>query len=289
MAQILLLTDRPQADEQVTAFAVELAHQLKHDGLSAIVARHRHTVLSTSLFPGTLDGGLLPQTVPLVVTEGGVDTQATRRLFTVCHQSAAFYGVRCETARANLSLAGTAAALASLDKLLIFSRETLQNSIADQSSPVFNAGLTAPLLICPTAPERWQRVVVIARNDARRESLMAWGRHWSDCCDVPMTVMDPGLMLSGSFWSKLTRWLPGASRVHRRRVLQKRLQDCDLQPCDLLVIDRQPVRWSLTSTTDEVLLDDLIAATCCAIAVTPANFCPSVWQVPCSTEVECVA
>lgn len=290
MSQILVLTDRPHEDEQVTAFAVELAHQLEMDGLAAVVARHRHTILTTSLLLGALDGGLLPLTMPLAVTAGSIDTGATRRLFTACHQSAAFYGLKCETGRANLSLVGTAVALASFYKLLVLSRNTLRkNDVESLPPPFFRSEFAAPLIICPETPASWRRVVVAARNDPNRASLVAWGHYWSERLDVPLTVIELNSTSSRPVWSILAGWLSRRFGSRRRQVIRERLRSSNLQAGDLLLVDRHPALWPVAGGPCEISLEDLITATDSAIAVAPTNFCPQRWQVVVPSAVESAA
>lgn len=279
MAQILVLTDRPQEDEQVTAFAVELAHQLQMDGLAAVVARQRHTILSTSLFLGTLDGGLVPQTMPLAVTAGSIDTVATRRLFTTCHQSAAFYGLKCETGRANQSLAGTAMALAGFYKLMVLGGDTLRRSlIENRALPFFNSAFATPLIVSPETLEPWRRVVVAARNDPNRTALVAWGEYWSARLDVPLKVMDLDSIPSRPVWSRLAGWWSRSSDLRRRQIICDRWRGSDIQSGDLLLVDRQPALWPLKDGPCEISVEDLIATAGCAIAVTPSCFCIDQWQ-----------
>lgn len=278
MAQILVLTDRPQEDEHVTAFAAELAHQLEMDGLAAVVARYRHTILSTSLFLGTLDGGLLPQTMPLAVTAGSVDTVATRRLFTACHRSAAFYGLKCETGRANQSLESTAMALAGFYKLLVLSGVTLRkNFVEDVPLPIFKSDFTTPLIISPETPAPWRRVVVATQNDPSRASLITWGEYWSARLDVPLTVMELNSTPSRPAWSRFAGWLSRSSGLRHRQIIRDRLRACEIQGGDLLLVDRQPALWPLEDGPCEISVEDLIMATGWAIAVAPTDFCPEKW------------
>lgn len=272
MAQILIITDRPREDERVAAFAAEVGHQLNVDGLAAVVALNGHLVLPTSLVLGTLDGGLLPQTMPLSITTGGTDMVATRRLFAACHQSAAFYGLKCETARASVSLPCTAVSLADYYSLLVLSRDTLLQEANNQTPlQILSSEVAAPLMICPSVPQPWRRIVVAARNDASRDQLLAWGQHWSALFDVPLTVIGLSSLPFRSAWSALTCWKPWTSRTCRQQAIRQQLLAYDFGTSDLLLVDRQPALWRFCAASCEISLENLVAATNCTIGVAPTT------------------
>lgn len=270
MARMLLLTDRPQEDEWIVSRAIELAHRLGAREVSAVVTRHADAMLATGFLFGVPDGGLPPQGMsPCSLSIGWNNAAATEQLFARCRQDAAFYGLMCETVRANTSLRRTAAMLASVVGLVMISRETL---LSDEGElvPLWSE-VERPWLICPTDAEPWKRIVVAAGSTAHRNELTAWGEHWSRRFDVPLALIELGSPPPPSAWSAVTRWLPWSSLRQHRDAVREGLLACGLGPGDLLLVDREPAAWPFPANACDASLDDLVASMPCSMGVAPKS------------------
>lgn len=273
MARILLLTDRPQADEWLVSRTFELAHRLDGREVSAVVTRSADAMLATGFWFGVPDGGLLPQTMlPCSLSIGWDDAAATERLFARCRQDAAYYGLTCETVHANTSLRRTATMLVSIVGLVMVSRETL---LSDEGELVplrtVWSEVERPWLICPTDAEPWKRIVVAAGTTAHRDDLIAWGEHWSQRFDVPLALIELGSPPPQSAWSAVTRWLPWSSPRQHREAVREGLLACGLGPGDLLLVDREPAVWTFPANACDASLDDLVASAPCSLGVAPMS------------------
>lgn len=270
MARILVLTDRPQEDDALAARAVELAYQLSADRIAAVVSRSEDLLLPSGFVCGVSDGGLLPQEMSSLSI--GWNDSAADRWFARCRLDSTFYGVTCETVRANSSFRRTAAKLANLFELVMVSRDTL---VCDDGELVplrtLLSEVDRPWLICPHEAPSWRRIVVASANDTEPDVLMAWGGHWSQRFDVPLAVIELRLPEPHSAWSAVTRWLPWSSPRQHREAVRDGLLACGLGSSDLLLVHREPAAWPFPAKTCEASLNDLMAAAPCAIGVAPSS------------------
>ncbi len=271
MARILVLTDRPQTDGRIVARAVELAHRLKSGEVSVVVSRSADAFLAVGCSCGLPDGGLLSQESSMLsVLLGGSDVVVAKQFLARCRQDAAFFGLKCETARSDTFLRHTAAMLANVVGLMVVSRETLFDQ-KGKFVPLRTlwSEVKCPWLICPTNAEPWKRVVVATRNDAHRDELIAWGGHWSERFDATLELIELGSPPRRSTWSAILRWLPRSSSSQHREAVREGLLDCGLGPSDLLLVDRKPATWSRAANACGASLDDLVAVAPCSVGVAP--------------------
>lgn len=273
MARILVLTDRPRADERIVVRAVELAARLGAEEVAAVVTQSEDSVLPSGMLFGIPDGGLLPQEMsPSLMSVDRDGFAAAERFFDCCRQEAAFFGVDCETIRAKTSLPRTAAMLANAVGLVVVSRESL---VCDAGELVplrmLWSEVAAPLLVCPSDAAPWERIVVAARNDAQRDRLIAWGGHWSRQFDVPLGMIELNSPLLHSMWSAWTNWLPWSSRRRHREAVRDCLLGCGLGPNDLLLVDRESAEWPFREHACEASLDDLVASAPCSLGIVPMS------------------
>lgn len=273
MARILMLTDRPQTDDRIVSRTVELADRLEAEEVSFVVTRPEDGFIATGCSFGVPDAGLIsPCSSSLCALSPDRDELAMAISFlSRCRQDAAFHGLTCETARSAASLRRTAAMLAGVVGLMVVSRESLlDGDPTHESLRMLWLNVKRPWLICPTDSESWKRVIVATRNDAQRNELIAWGRHWSERFDVPLALIALGTPPPRSLWSTVRCWLRWHSRQHREAVRQS-LFSCGLGPGDLLLVDREPSTWSRQTHVYEATLDDLIAVAPCSVGVAPTT------------------
>lgn len=273
MARILVLTDRPQADELVVSRAGELAHRLEATGIAAVVTRCSDELVPASSFFGVPDGGCLPHGfAPWPLSIGWNDPVATERWFARGQQVAAFYGLSCENVRVNSSLQRTAATISNLFGFVMVSRESL---IDDEGELVplrtLWSEVSRPWLIVPQQATNWQRIVVAcakSANSAESNELSVWAAHWSRQLELPWTMIEVHPP-DRSAWSAVARCLTWSSRRRHLDAVRDGLLACGLSSSDLLLVGREPSVWPFRECAVEVSANDLVAVSPSVLGVAP--------------------
>lgn len=273
MTRILILTDRPQADDRLFSRVAETARKLSTQSVAVVVTRGNDVFLTAGYSFSVPDSGIVsPHSLSLLAfSPDRSDIDLTTQFLARCQEAAAFSGLSCETAISNTSLRLTAGMLADAFGLIVATRETLlgQGSQSGSLQSLWEE-VKSPWLVYPASAEPWKRIVVACRRDAPSQELTAWGEHWSERFGLPLTSIE-SVSLRPSLRTIAANWRAWCFPNRFREAVRKGLYACGLGPGDLLLVDRESLTWPFLTSGGEVSLGDLVAVAPCAIGVAPAK------------------